>query len=153
MKNRWLLVVGAPLVFCMAFTGCPTGNGTDGDPANKDPKSITITGVSGEDIPEEYDSVRIRVLGGRGVSVAGHDELHIDDATETIKTPLFIVPTGDTIPAESPAWTGSGKHYIAIYFDDDVTFVYADDKGDLKLYDFTDAETSIEFSNFKKQDS
>jgi hypothetical protein len=148
MKNRRLLVVGIPLIFCMAFAGCDTGNGT---PLNEEPKSIIITGVSGDDIPDEYGSIRIRVLYGRGISVAGQDQLQIDDASKTLTTPLVLVEQNDSILPGSPAWTGNGKHYIAIFFGDLATFVYTGDGDDSAQYNFDSAVTSIAFSQFRKQ--
>jgi hypothetical protein len=163
MKSKLLSAFGVPLVLWLALIGCDTGNGPDTqEEPNKDPKSIILTGVSGDDIPGEYDNIRIRIIArGTTGSIAGHDGLALQK-DGTIKTPLVIVQAGDTIdPDNCPDWTGSGKYYIALYFYDKTTlkatFVHTNgkplnDSADYAAYNFTEAQATIAFSLFKKMD-
>jgi hypothetical protein len=155
MKNFSFLLalLALVLVLGLAFVGCSNS-------PNEDPKSIRITGVTGSDIPTDYSMIRIRVFSGtieNSTAVAGQGGVQIRD--QTIQTPLVIVVNGGTT-STGPAWTGNGDHFIALYFvksDSSIaaTFLYTNgaalnSNADVVKYNFTKAESVIEFSKFKK---
>jgi len=155
-QSVFLVILAVALVFGLTLAGCKN------EPEEVE-KSIRITGVTGNGMPDSsaFDWARISIFSGtvqNPVHVAGQGGVQVTN--QTLQTRL-AVPVDGATHSDGPFWTGSGEHFIQLQFvklpDRNVvaTYVYSDgtalnSQDDTPKYNFTKAETVIEFSKFFK---
>jgi len=170
-RKNWLGILAIVLVFGMMVFGCDndsTSSGGDGNSnANSNgesygdsngngnvPKTLVITGVPATEGEVTFTGKQITVA---IFAKAKHGDLQVVALNQvninstTITTPLLSATT------EAP-FTGTGDFYIWIFIDvnntkndlsDDTAYVYTGGGSSAIPYNFTNATTTIPFSQFK----
>jgi hypothetical protein len=153
MKNKWVLVLSAFLVFGLGVIGCDTGNGTSSG-GNTDPKTIVIEGIQNEYTAQ--GSIRVfndlnDVVNNQPVN-AGIGYGTISGGKLTVE---LTVPQNNTGSSQTK-WTGNGSYYI--YFIPQVNNNYSTTTGRIyfgdgqspQKYNINEAVITIPYSAFQQ---
>ena len=167
-------VIVITVIFSFAFIACD--NGSTSSP-NENPKSLRITGVTGDDVPASgtYDLIRFRIFSGThsaATLVAGYGRTNFTSFNDNQVLQVELcnptegqVTTGSLetishggINNANPVWTGYGEHFIMIQFVNSgtviATFWYTNGADlnavtDVARYSFTSDLSTIDFSKFR----
>jgi hypothetical protein len=150
-KKRLLGIPVLALTLIIALVGCIEDGGENVDEGNKDPKTITITGIDAG----SYADIKVvnqafeQVASGSGPNSSGTATLTLMDNNFT-------------------PWTGNGSYYLTLMVDT-TQYMYTDGKGwddfeitegmdedeimaKLPKYNISTANSTITFTKFKKLD-
>jgi hypothetical protein len=156
-KKLFWVVLAVLLALGMALVSCGDGSGG----SNNEPKSITITGLSGKSGTIEV--VLDSIVGGRAKDIAlGTGTISGDSAT----VPLYEAAGNGDI--SNVIWTGSGGYYLAVRVLNYAIYIYTngktlaelgvssnfseDEKDLVKLpkINITGADTTVAFDKFQR---